>query len=117
MLVDLQALLRGHAEPGETCEIPGVGPIPVARLYELAPDAFWHVLVTRRQRHPDLLRHVPLHPDHVEGGAGRPDRECAVAGCNRTEGLEIDHIVPVEERGPTTYTNLERKCFHDHREN
>jgi 5-methylcytosine-specific restriction endonuclease McrA len=45
------------------------------------------------------------------------DRECAVAGCNRTQGLEIDHIIPVEQGGPTTYTNLERKCFHDHREN
>ena len=72
VLVDLQALLRGQAEPGETCEIPGVGPIPVARLYELAPDAFWHVLVTRGRDIRQLLRHVALHPDHVEGGARRP---------------------------------------------
>jgi len=38
------------------------------------------------------------------------DRECAVAGCNRTEGLDIDHIVPVEEHGPTTHRNLHRIC-------
>jgi 5-methylcytosine-specific restriction endonuclease McrA len=45
------------------------------------------------------------------------DRECAVAGCNRTEGLEIDHIIPVEQHGPTTYDNLWRPCHYDHHEN
>ena len=29
VVVDHQALLRGNTEPGETCEIPGVGPVSV----------------------------------------------------------------------------------------
>ena len=117
VLVDLEALLRGQAEPGETCEIPGIGPIPVSRLYQLAPEAFWHVLVTRGKDIRSYCAMSRYIPTMLKVALAARDRECAVAGCNRTEGLEIDHIVPVEERGPTTYTNLERKCFHDHREN
>jgi hypothetical protein len=117
VLVDLQALLRGHTEAGETCEIPGVGPIPVGRLYELAPDAFWHVLVTRGNDIRGYCAMSRYLPTMLKVALAARDRECAVAGCNRTQGLEIDHIVPVAQGGPTTYTNLERKCFHDHREN
>ena len=43
------------------------------------------------------------------------DRECAVAGCNRTEGLEIDHIIPVEDADRRPTTNLARALHHDHR--
>jgi hypothetical protein len=117
VLVDLEALLRGHAEPGETCEIPGIGPIPVARLYDLAPEAFWHMLVTRGRDIRSYCAMSRYIPTMLNVALAARDRECAVLGCNRTEGLEIDHIVPVEDHGPTTYTNLERKCFHDHREN
>ena len=117
VLVDIEALLRGNAEPGETCEIPGVGAIPVARLYELAPEAFWHVLVTRGKDIRSYCAMSRYIPTMLKVALAARDRECAVAGCNRTEGLEIDHIIPVEEHGPTTYTNLKRKCFHDHREN
>ncbi|MGH2704161.1 MAG: hypothetical protein ACRDJ4_03430 [Actinomycetota bacterium] len=34
--VDHSALLRGHSVSGEICEIPGVGPIPVAVAESLA---------------------------------------------------------------------------------
>ena len=117
VLVDLEALLRGHAKAGETCEIPGVGPIPVARLYDLAPEAFWHVLVTRGRDIRSYCAMSRYIPTMLKVALAARDRECAVAGCNRTEGLEIDHVIPVEDGGPTTYTNLEQKCVHDHRQN
>ena len=31
-LIDHTALIRGHTEPGEKCEIAGVGPVPVATV-------------------------------------------------------------------------------------
>jgi hypothetical protein len=117
VLVDIEALLRGQAAPGETCEIPGVGPIPVSRLYHLAPEACWHVLVTRGKDIRSYCAMSRYVPTMLKVALAVRDRECTVPGCNRTEGLEIDHIVPVEEHGPTTHTNLGRKCFHDHREN
>ena len=30
VLVDYAALVRGHTVAGETCEIPGMGPVPVS---------------------------------------------------------------------------------------
>ena len=44
--VDHQALRRGHIEPGEVCEIPGIGPIPVDVARRLAADSVLSVLVT-----------------------------------------------------------------------
>ena len=44
--VDATALRRGHVEDGEVCEIPGVGPVPVATARALLPEAFLKVLVT-----------------------------------------------------------------------
>jgi len=38
--VDLDALLRGTALPGETCEIDNQGPIPVAMARDMADDSF-----------------------------------------------------------------------------
>src|SRR5205085_6364394 len=44
--VDHEALLRGHTEAGEVCEVPGVGPIPVATARAWAGDAVLKALVT-----------------------------------------------------------------------
>ncbi|MBV8297438.1 MAG: HNH endonuclease, partial [Acidimicrobiia bacterium] len=41
---------------------------------------------------------------------------CSVAGCNRRHGLEWDHQEPVANGGPTSYTNLNPKCFPHHKE-
>lgn len=45
--LDHSALVRGHVVQGETCEITGVGPIPVAAARALAADASLKVLVTK----------------------------------------------------------------------
>ena len=36
-----------------------------------------------------------------------------IPGCDERKGLEIDHLVPFAEGGPTTLDNLARACrFH-----
>ncbi len=115
MLVDIQALLRGEAEAGETCEIPGVGPLPVSRLYDLAPEATWHLLVTNGKdirAYCSATRHIPTM---LRVALEARDRECVVPGCNQTQGLEIDHVHAFGKRGPTTYENLARLSHHHHR--
>jgi hypothetical protein len=37
-----------------------------------------------------------------------------VPGCDVSEGLEIDHVIPVNERGPTKLDNLARLCHWHH---
>ena len=42
------------------------------------------------------------------------DSTCVVPGCGTSFGLEIDHIVPFAEGGPTTLDNLALLCHHHH---
>jgi 5-methylcytosine-specific restriction endonuclease McrA len=39
---------------------------------------------------------------------------CGVKACANDQFLEIDHIVPIEQHGPTELTNLWRICTHHH---
>jgi len=111
--VSKAALERGHTLPGETCRIPGVGPIPVTTARRLASDATMKVIerdgvdvyrVTHRGR---------TIPSHVRTALEARDPSCVVPGCDVRMGLEIDHIVPVADGGPTRLDNLARLCrFH-----
>jgi Domain of unknown function (DUF222)/HNH endonuclease len=115
VLVDLAALLRGKAEPGETCEIPGVGSFPVSRLYDLAPEAVWHLLVTDGKDIRAYASATRTIPTMLRVALAARDRECVRPGCNQTQGLEIDHVLPFADGGPTSLTNNARLCPHDHR--
>jgi hypothetical protein len=42
------------------------------------------------------------------------DRNCVVPGCRVSSRLEIDHVLPVTEGGPTTLDNLALLCHHHH---
>jgi hypothetical protein len=109
---DHPALVRGHTEPGERCEIPGIGPIPVAIARALASDCFLKVLLTegidvRSVAHAGRTISAPLR---TALEAMYPT--CAV--CDERHGLEIDHIIPFAEGGPTTKDNLARLCQWHH---
>lgn len=112
--VDHSALQRGHTEPGETCEIADVGPIPVAAARALARDAFLAAIVT-----DGLDIHSVSHlgrtiPARLRTALGQRDPVCVVPGCNNRRYLEIDHVVPVEDGGPTCLDNLARLCSAHH---
>ncbi|MGB7050687.1 MAG: HNH endonuclease signature motif containing protein [Acidimicrobiales bacterium] len=42
------------------------------------------------------------------------DRCCVVPGCGAASGLEIDHVIPFAEGGPTQLDNLALLCHHHH---
>jgi hypothetical protein len=44
--VDLAALRRGNLDAGENCEIPGVGPVPLASPLNVFGDAILKVIIT-----------------------------------------------------------------------
>lgn len=47
VVVDYDALVRGHTVTDERCEIPGIGPVPVSVARRLSEDAILKVLVTK----------------------------------------------------------------------
>jgi hypothetical protein len=113
--VDHSAFLRGWTEPGEVCEIVGIGPIPVSVARRLSNDVILKALITdgtdvRAVSH--LGRTIPAR---VRTALEELQPECVIAGCHVDRHLEIDHNEPVEAQGPTAIWNLNRLCHHHHR--
>ena len=114
--VDWAALRRGRLEPGELCEIPGVGPIPLARARALMGDAITHLVITRGVDVTTVAHLGRSIPAHLRTALVERDRTCVVPGCDLSLGLEIDHWeTPFSEGGPASMANLVRICGHHHR--
>src|SRR5215210_2027454 len=113
--VDYDALRRGHVEGEEVCEVPGVGPVPVATARAWAGDAVLKALVTKGV---DVV--AVAHAGRSVTAAQRAalqerDPACAVPGCGITKGLEIDHVDGWALTRTTTLDRLARLCrWHHH---
>ena len=112
--VDHAALVRGHAEGDELCEIPGVGPIPVEVARRLAVDSILNVLVTDGVDVTTVARAGRTIPTALRRALEERDPVCVVPGCDTRERLEIDHIVPFAAGGMASLSNLARLCHWHH---
>jgi hypothetical protein len=112
--VDHRALVRGSLETGEICEIPGIGPIPVAAARRLAVDSILSVLVTNGTDVTTVAHAGRTIPASLRRALIERDPTCVVPGCDLREGLEIDHVEPFALGGPTTLANLVRLCHWHH---
>ena len=113
--VDLAALRRGHLENDECCEIPGVGPVPLATARSVLGDAIVHLVITTGSDIATVSNlgrtiRAPLRTALIAR-----DQTCVIPGCDVRDGLEIDHrVIPVVENGETALWNLARLCHHHH---
>jgi hypothetical protein len=116
VIADAAALRRGATEAGEICEIPGVGPLPVATATGLLGEA-WLRLVVRDGVDVASVTHLGRHvPAHVRSALEARDPLCVVPGCGSAQLLEIDHWdTPFAAGGETRLANLCRLCRHHHR--
>jgi 5-methylcytosine-specific restriction endonuclease McrA len=112
--VDHAALIRGHVEAGELCEIPGIGPIPVEVARRLAAEAYLHVLVTDGVDVTAIARGGRTIPAALRRALVERDPECVVPGCDTHDHLEIDHLVPFADGGEASMANLARLCHWHH---
>jgi hypothetical protein len=112
---DLSALRRGHVKPGETCEIPGVGPVPVATATRALSDAFVKVFVTDGVDVQAVCHVGRTVPAHVQSALEERDPTCVVPGCDMANSLENHHWgVPYAECGTSTLSGLARICAWHH---
>jgi hypothetical protein len=112
--VDLEALLRGSVEGDETCEIGGLGPIPVTTARDLLGDSILKLVITRGVD----VRNV-THLGRTATAAQRiallwERRRCLREGCGRHERLEIDHRDDYARVHKTELANLDPLCHRDH---
>src|SRR5271166_1053005 len=113
--VDIGALRRGNTEPGELCEIAGVGPVSVAVARELLGDSIAKVLVTSATDVHSVCNLGRAVPARVRSALLERDKCCVVPGCSSSYNLEIDHrVVPFANGGATELDNLARICHHHH---
>ena len=112
--VDLEALMRGHALDGETCEVHGLGPVPVSLARQLAEDSILKILLTGATNVTTITSHRRYIPAALRAAVLARDRTCVVPGCAATHNLEIDHTTDFAKRGPTELGNLGPLCYHHH---
>jgi hypothetical protein len=112
--VDHAALVRGHLESGEICEIPGIGPIPVEVARRLSVDSILSVLVVDGKDVTTVAHAGRTIPAALRRALCERDPTCVVPGCDERERLEIDHVQPVAAGGETSLSNLARLCHWHH---
>ncbi|MFA5891743.1 MAG: DUF222 domain-containing protein [Actinomycetota bacterium] len=112
--VDADALARGRTDAGETCSIPGVGPIPVAAARRLAAEGVVKALATDGADVQAVAHFGRGIPARVRTALEARDQTCVVPGCDVRSGLEIDHVIPLARGGPTSLDNLARLCRYHH---
>ena len=112
--VDHAALVRGHRVPGEICEVPGVGPIPVATTRALCSDAILKAVITKGEDVKAVAHLGRTIPARLRTALEARDGECVVPGCHNRYRLEIDHVKPLAEGGSTSLHNLARMCRPHH---
>lgn len=114
--IDWDALVRGFPIDGETCDIAGVGPVPVSIIRAMidSGDAFLAAVVTRGV---DVLNvaHLQRSPTAFQRTALQwLSPECTVLGCSTTARLEIDHTADWAKTKMTLLRLLEHFCDHHH---
>jgi hypothetical protein len=116
IVIDHSALVRGNTVDGETCTIPGVGPVNVAWVRELLGEAFVTAVIKKGRDITTVAhfgRHVraELRTAMIVGG-----RECDVVGCHARGYLGRDHCeVDFAKGGPTVWWNMGWLCSVHHR--
>jgi hypothetical protein len=118
IVCDLSAWRRGHAHPGEVCQLIGGGPVPVELAHELGKDAFLKAVLhdgvaVHTIKH--FGRHLPAELRTALDLGPVPAFTGAQCGdCGSRFGLEYDHINPVANKGETSFSNVQALCWGDH---
>jgi hypothetical protein len=112
--IDADAFLRGYAEPGETCSIPGVGPVPVAAARALLGEAILELVITKGVDVTTVVSDSRYVRKALQIALEERDPVCVIPGCDKSDPLERDHWrVDFIDKGPTSIDNLARLCpFH-----
>ena len=108
--VDLPALLRGRTLEGETCEIAGLGPIPVSVVQAWMDNAFLAAIVTRGTEITKVVHLGRRFTSEQRTALQWRDPVCARKGCSNRLGLQYDHFEDWADTHTTRVTAGKRFC-------
>jgi hypothetical protein len=112
--VDVTALLRGTTEPGEVCEIPGVGPVPVTHARDVLSHGLLEVVLHDGRDVQAVVTRTRHVPDALKIAIQERDLTCKVRGCDATDHLERHHADPFADHAITSYQVLGLVCPDHH---
>jgi len=81
---------RGWTEPGETCEIEGLGPVPVAVARRMGSDAIFKSLVVDGVDVTRISHYGRTIPPHLRTAVETKDPVCTIGGCETSRHLQIE---------------------------
>ena len=113
--IDHSALLRGRATEGETCEIAGVGPVPVGVVREWMDDAFVAAVLTKGEAVQRVVHLGRRFTATQRTALQWQDPVCARKGCTNRLGLEYDHFEDWATTHTTRVDAAKRFCRACHR--
>jgi hypothetical protein len=108
--VDLSRLLDHDDAPGEVCEIPGVGPVPVAHARQVLPHGLLELVISDGVEVRTVVSKTRHVPEALKIAIEERDQTCKVEGCDRTDHLERHHVEEYAPNHLTTYELLGRLC-------
>jgi hypothetical protein len=115
VVVDLEALRRGWTEGDETCEIRGVGPVPVDVARRLLGDAALSIIIKDGvdvMNVTNVKRNLNAAQQTVVEWWGL---RCEVKGCDCTDFVDVHHTFEYVRSGRTRLDELRVYCKHHHR--
>jgi hypothetical protein len=113
VVVDYEALMRGHTVAGERCEIPGIGPIPVTLARQMSEDCILKVLLTKGVDVVAVAHGGYTIPAHLRTALDVRDPRCIVPGCDGRRRLQKDHRNAFGRTRVTKLEDLAHLCpFH-----
>jgi hypothetical protein len=108
--VDVRPLLAGRTAPGEVCEIPGVGPVPVSFARQVLSHGLLELVLHDGKDVRAVVTKTRHVPEALKIAIEERDRSCKVRGCDCTEHLERHHVEEYAEHQTTSYGVLGRLC-------
>jgi hypothetical protein len=116
LLCNIESLRRGSVEAGETCEIAGVGPVPVSVARELFPGSLLKIVIkdsvdirtvihTKRRATAEMLTGLFVRDDGT--------LKCVRPSCGGP-AVQIDHTADWALTFETRVDQLAGLCWHDH---
>jgi hypothetical protein len=114
VVVDHEALMRGHTVTGERCEIPGIGPIPVTVARRMSEDAYLKLILTKGVDVIGVTHAGRTIPAHLRSALEVRDPTCIVPRCDMHRNLEIDHRSGFGRTQVTRLDELGRLCRWHH---
>ncbi len=113
VVVDYEALVRGHTVANECCEIPGIGPIPVTLARQMSEDCILKVLLTKGVDVMAVAHGGYAIPAHLRTALDVRDPKCIVPGCDYHRRLQKDHRNGFGRTRVTKLEDLAHLCpFH-----